>query len=110
MTSPMACVSLLVVGSVLIMLLWRYLRLRRALFVLWQQIAWSIRYAPRDKLVLEVGSGHNPHVRSDVLCDKYLYDDAHRPAGIAMDRPLVVGDAVALLSCPNRSERKGGEN
>lgn len=55
-------------------LVWRRFRLRRALFALRNQIMWSLRHAPRDKLVLEVGSGHNPHLRSDVLCEKYLYD------------------------------------
>jgi len=75
---------------------WLKFRLRRAFFALRRQIIWSIRHAPRNKFVLEVGSGHNPHIRSDVLCDKYLYDDAHRGAGIVIDRPLVVGDANAL--------------
>ena len=76
--------------------LWRRLRLRRAFFALYEQISWSIKRAPRNKFVLEVGSGHNPHIRSDVLCEKYLYDDSHRAAGVIADRPLVVGDALAL--------------
>lgn len=51
--------------------------------------------APND-LVLEIGSGHNPKVRSDVLCDKYLLDDTERGGAIVADRPLVIGDAEAL--------------
>ncbi len=51
--------------------------------------------APTD-LVLEIGSGHNPKVRADVLCDKYLLDDTERGGGIVADRPFVVGDAEAL--------------
>ncbi len=51
--------------------------------------------APND-LVLEIGSGHNPKVRADVLCDKYLLDDTERGGGIVTDRPFVVGDAEAL--------------
>jgi hypothetical protein len=50
---------------------------------------------PND-LVLEIGSGHNPKVRSDVLCDKYLLDDTERGGAIVADRPLVIGDAEAL--------------
>lgn len=32
---------------------------------------------PSDR-VLEVGSGHDPYARSDVLCDKYVEDDTER--------------------------------
>jgi uncharacterized protein YbaR (Trm112 family)/SAM-dependent methyltransferase len=76
--------------------IWRRLRLRRALFILSRQVRFALRDAPRSALVLEVGSGHNPHLRSDVLCDKYLDDDSHRAAAIEIDRPLVIGDAAAL--------------
>lgn len=89
-------ISFLLVGLLIARILWLRFRLRRALFALRRQIVWSIRHAPRDKLVLEVGSGHNPSIRSDVLCDKYLHDDAHRAAGMIIDRPLVIGDASAL--------------
>ena len=30
------------------------------------------------ELVLEVGSGHKPMIRSDVLCDKFLADATER--------------------------------
>jgi uncharacterized protein YbaR (Trm112 family)/SAM-dependent methyltransferase len=50
---------------------------------------------PTD-LVLEIGSGHNPKVRSDVLCDKYLFDDTERGGQLAVDRPLVVADGERL--------------
>lgn len=50
---------------------------------------------PTD-LVLEIGSGHNPKVRSDVLCDKYLFDDTERGGKLAVDRPLVVADGERL--------------
>ena len=72
------------------------LRLRRAYVSMREQVTWSLRHAPRDKLVLEVGAGHNPHIRSDVLCDKYYADDVHRSASIVSDRPLVIADASAL--------------
>jgi uncharacterized protein YbaR (Trm112 family)/SAM-dependent methyltransferase len=77
--------------------LWNRFRLRRAFFIVRQQILWSLKFAPRKKLVLDVGAGNNPHIRADILCEKYLYDDFHRGAGgAATDLPLVVGDAGAL--------------
>jgi uncharacterized protein YbaR (Trm112 family)/SAM-dependent methyltransferase len=75
---------------------WRRLRLRRALFLLRQQLAWSWRAAPRRALVLDVGAGNNPHLRADVLCERFLADGAHRGGAVARDRPLVAGDAGAL--------------
>ena len=75
---------------------YRRVRLRRALFMLRRQIAWSLREAPRDLLVLDVGGGNNPHLRADVVCEKYIDDDLHRGGGVAMDLPLVAGDASAL--------------
>jgi SAM-dependent methyltransferase len=48
-------------------------------------------------LVLDVGSGHHPHPRADILCDKSLVDDTEREqASIIVDRPCVLGDAQAL--------------
>jgi uncharacterized protein YbaR (Trm112 family)/SAM-dependent methyltransferase len=75
---------------------WRRLRLRRAWFVLRQQLAWSRRAAPRQRLVLDVGAGDNPHLRADVLCERFVDDDLHRSGAAARDRPLVAGDASAL--------------
>jgi len=91
-----ALLLVLIAGYVALRIVWQRLRLRRALFVLGQRIMWSIRHAPRHKLVLDVGSGDNPHLRADVLCDKFLYDDLYRGGSIALDRPLVAGDASAL--------------
>lgn len=53
----------------------------------------DIRY---QDLVLEIGSGQRPMIRSDVLCDKYLSDDTERTGSILIDRPFVVADAEAL--------------
>lgn len=78
-------------------LIWNKFRLRRAFFIFSQELLWSLKFAPRNKLVLDVGAGNNPHPRADVLCEKYLHDDFHRGAGgAATDLPLVVGDASAL--------------
>jgi uncharacterized protein YbaR (Trm112 family)/SAM-dependent methyltransferase len=61
--------------------------------VLWRRL-W-LGYS-REDLVLDVGSGHRPHPRSDVLCDRHLRDDRERLGPLVMDRPLVVGDLTAL--------------
>ena len=47
-------------------------------------------------LVLDVGSGHNPNPRSDILCDRYIEDDTERGGSIRVDRPLIVADAHNL--------------
>ena len=46
--------------------------------------------------VLEIGSGHNPKTRSDVLCDKFIEDDEQRGGSIVTDRPLVEADGQFL--------------
>jgi SAM-dependent methyltransferase len=47
-------------------------------------------------IVLDVGSGHRPHPRADVLCEKYLDDDTQRGSAAVVDRPLVLGDIQSL--------------
>jgi uncharacterized protein YbaR (Trm112 family) len=54
-----------------------------------------MKIGPGD-LVLDVGSGHNPNPRSDVLCDRYVDDDTERGGAIRVDRPLIVGDGHNL--------------
>lgn len=55
-----------------------------------------MKIKPAD-LVLEIGSGGNPRSRSDILCDRYVYDNAQRGGTpIVVDRPFVVGDAHNL--------------
>jgi uncharacterized protein YbaR (Trm112 family)/SAM-dependent methyltransferase len=93
---PISLLAIIGFISLVAIFVWRRLRLRRAWFMLKQQIAWSRKFTPRHKLVLDVGAGNNPHLRADVLCEKYLHDDLHRGGSAALDRPLVVGDASAL--------------
>jgi len=52
----------------------------------------------RTDIVLEIGSGNNPHFRSDILLDKYLVDSTERSTkhSIIIDRPFIVGDAIKL--------------
>jgi SAM-dependent methyltransferase len=47
-------------------------------------------------LVLEVGPGPNPMIRSDVLVDKSPPDDIKKGSGLSADRPLVIADICAL--------------
>lgn len=49
-----------------------------------------------DDFVLEIGSGHNPKTRSDVLCDKFIDDDEQRGGVIVADRPMVEADGQFL--------------
>ena len=50
---------------------------------------------PND-FVLEIGSGHNPKARSDVLCDKFIADNEQRGGAIVADRPIVEADGQFL--------------
>ncbi|HMO56649.1 MAG TPA: methyltransferase domain-containing protein [Roseiflexaceae bacterium] len=52
---------------------------------------------PAAGLVLEIGSGDNPHPRSDVLVDRFLgSDNRERGGDLVVDRPFVVADAHHL--------------
>ncbi len=37
---------------------------------------------PKNATVLDVGSGHNPHPRANVVTDKFVEDNYHRKSGI----------------------------
>ena len=54
-----------------------------------------------DDFVLEIGSGHNPKTRSDVLCDKFIEDDEQRGGEIITDRPIVAADGQFLPFADN---------
>jgi hypothetical protein len=52
-----------------------------------------------DWLVLDVGSGHNPHPRANVLVDKFFLDNEERSGQeliIPADKLFVVADACAM--------------
>jgi uncharacterized protein YbaR (Trm112 family) len=51
---------------------------------------------PTTGLVLDVGSGQDPHPRADVVVDKYVADDFERGYALDLSKPLVVGDGHAL--------------
>lgn len=50
---------------------------------------------PDEARVLEIGSGHDPHPRADVLCDLYL-DDRERAGRLKRDRPFVQASGEVL--------------
>jgi len=63
------------------------------------RIAWSLRKAllptkPSD-LVLDVGSGDNPHPAADVLLERYL-EPKHRWSRMVVDRPTVLANACKM--------------
>lgn len=49
-----------------------------------------------DDLVLDLGSGQDPHPRANILCDKFIVDNSERScgSGLLVDRPLVLADAT----------------
>lgn len=54
-------------------------------------------HPPAHGLVLEVGSGENPHPRANILVDRFLEDNTERGGDLARDtRPLIVADAHHL--------------
>lgn len=64
----------------------------------WRRIRATSHFGiPPDALVLDIGSGQDPHPRANVLCDRFLLDSAERAleAPIVADRPLVVADAAS---------------
>lgn len=62
-------------------------------------IKWSLRKATLpikdDALVLDVGSGSNPHPSADVLLEKFV-DITHRYSPLVADRPTVLADACRM--------------
>ena len=50
----------------------------------------------RGDLVLEVGPGGSPFLRSDVLVEKYIEDSKERPSVLTLDRAIISADGSAL--------------
>ncbi len=52
---------------------------------------------PDDAVVVDLGCGHMPNMRANILADKFLVDDAERYQPLALDeRPFIVCDALYL--------------
>lgn len=50
-----------------------------------------------DAVVVDLGCGHMPNMRANILADKFIVDDAERQQPLAIDeRPFVVCDALHL--------------
>jgi len=50
----------------------------------------------RGALVLDVGSGANPHPRADVLLERYMSGQHRHGAAAVVDRPIVFADACRM--------------
>jgi len=59
------------------------------------QILRALPIAPGD-FVVEVGGGHDPFWRSDIIFDKYPFDNLHRSEDLAHRAPVLIADATAL--------------
>ncbi len=62
-------------------------------------MAWRNLPVQINDLVLDVGSGDNPHVRADVLCDRSLWDSGERSGNydlIIDGRPFVFANGCKL--------------
>jgi uncharacterized protein YbaR (Trm112 family)/SAM-dependent methyltransferase len=89
----------LLVGILLTRFYYKILRERFFLDVathaLKRYIADTKRGIPRDALMLDIGSGDRPHLRADIICDRYE-ESWERTQKLLRDRPLVLGDINAL--------------
>ena len=56
---------------------------------------------PPTGLVVDLGAGHDPFPRADLVVDKYVADDFERGYGLTRGRPLVVADGEALPFADN---------
>lgn len=56
---------------------------------------YRLGFSPTD-IVLDIGSGNNPHPRADLLCDGFVLDDTERGDQLVADRPIVGGDLANL--------------
>jgi SAM-dependent methyltransferase len=65
-----------------------------------KRLMWAIRKTrlPVEKsaLVLDVGSGGNPHPRADVLIDRLIGAEHRGGDPMLIDRPAIIGDATKL--------------
>jgi SAM-dependent methyltransferase len=64
-----------------------------------RDVRWLARHLPitHTDVVLDVGSGPGPNLRSNVLCDKFPWDGSERHGhSIRLDRPFVMGDVECL--------------
>lgn len=74
--------------------------MRAARWLGFERIAWALRRVycpvPADALVLDLGSGGNPHYRANILCDAYLETVERFFEKLVADRPIVLAMAEQL--------------
>ena len=74
--------------------------MRFFVFLKLPRFAWALRryYCPvsKDALVLEVGSGGNPYMRSDILLDAYEETQERHWVPLTSDRPTFIGKAEKM--------------
>ena len=46
--------------------------------------------------MVEVGGGHEPFHRSQLIFEKYPFDDIHRSQAIVYAAPVIIADAVRM--------------
>ena len=49
-----------------------------------------------DDFVVEIGGGHEPFWRSNIICDKYPFDNIHRSQDLVHSAPVLIADAGRL--------------
>lgn len=68
---------------------------------------WSLRKLQlgigADDLVLDVGSGANPHPRADILLEKHVSGHHRHGQAAVVDRPIVFADACRMPFGTSRS-------
>lgn len=66
----------------------------------YKRLSWALRKVQlpvgEAAIVLDVGSGGNPHPRSDVLLDRLTGSEHRCGTPMLIDRPAVIGDATKL--------------
>jgi SAM-dependent methyltransferase len=55
----------------------------------------GLAITPGD-FVVEVGGGHNPFWRADLIVEKYPFDSGHRTDKLIPNAPVIIADAVRL--------------
>jgi predicted SAM-dependent methyltransferase len=60
-----------------------------------EDILKSMQISPQD-FVVEIGSGHNPFHATDLIIDKYPFDNVHRTGDMVYTAPVVKADAIKL--------------
>ena len=64
-----------------------------------EEVLASIEPGKTD-FVVEVGGGHEPFHRSQLIFDKFPFDNIHRSQALVHRAPVIIADAARLPSVP----------